>query len=54
MALNIKPKVNYSGCEILFVEAKKVLSNYFNIQKKKTQFVSTFNSLLNLYGDSQN
>ena len=35
MALNIKPKVNYGGCEILFVEAKKVLRNIISIYKRK-------------------
>ena len=35
MALNIKPKVNHSGCEILFVEPKKVLRNIISIYKRK-------------------
>ena len=35
MALNIQPKVNQSGCEILFVEAKKVLRNIISIYKRK-------------------
>ena len=35
MALNIKPKVNDSGCEILFVEPKKVLGNIISIYKRK-------------------
>ena len=47
MDLNIEPKVNQSGCEILFVEAKKVLGNiisiYFFHACKRAEFSKSCN-----------